>query len=251
MYRLIRGLYKYSFILYDRIFFLIQILILSLYKNKLCIVSFYMRNISDDVLIAQSKMVKKYVNKNEQFKFVQLRTGFSHSKSIDIFFRFTRFQFILLLDIDCVPINKNAVSKLLKQVQHSFMAGAAQRASHLNNNDHIYVGPFLMCINTRKYREMGRPSAVETTDGDVAEMLTYTAENLNERITFYYPSFCGQRKWRLTGDMYFGTNTVYENDFLHTFQIRDLPHQVSFVHLIETILSSDVDPLDTIKNFNI
>jgi hypothetical protein len=204
-------------------------------KNKMAVVSFYMSNISKDVVAAQAEIISRFLPVGVDV--IQLHTGFGHANSIDLFLCFSRYEIIILLDIDCIPISIDAFPTLIAQARAGFLVGAAQRAHHIDNECHIYVGPFLMGLNMAAYRQLGRPRFSETRRGDVAEELTYRAEAHQCEIKFLWPTSCEAPLWHLTDDAYFGRNTIYENSFLHAFQIRQPEHQAAFLATIGRVLA--------------
>jgi hypothetical protein len=209
--------------------------------NRIAVVSFYMANISKDVVAAQARVIRCFLP--EGVDLVQLHTGFGHGRSIDLFVALSTYDVIVLLDIDCVPISAEALPKLIEQAQDGALVGAAQRANHIGNENHLYAGPFLMAFSRESYRRLGSPSFRETRRGDVAEELTYRAEALNLPIHYLWPTTCEAPKWHLTGDVTFGRNTVYEHAFLHAFEIRMPDQQKAFLATIERVLGKERAPV--------
>jgi hypothetical protein len=166
-----------------------------------------------------------------------MQTGFGHSNSIELFLRFCRYDIIILLDIDCIPICKGAIPTVLEWARAGFLVGAAQRANHISNDQHIYVGPFLMGLNMATYRKLGMPGCSETARGDVGEELTYRAEKDKLQIQFLWPTRCELPIWHLTDDIYFGRNTIYEDSFLHAFEIRKPKQQADFLAAMCRVLA--------------
>lgn len=206
-------------------------------KNKVAVVSFYMSNISNDVVAAQAQTIDRFLP--EGVDFLQMHTGFGHAKSVDLFLWLCRYDIIILLDIDCIPISMAAIPTLLERAKAGFLVGAAQRAHHIGNGCHIYVGPFLMGLNMATYKKLGRPRFSETPRGDVGEELTHRAETDRLAIQFLWPTSCDVPLWHLTGDIYFGRNTIYENSFLHAFEIRKLEQQAAFLATIHRVLAGN------------
>ncbi len=95
------------------------------------------------------------------------------------------FETILILDIDCIPLSKEALDYTFQQAEKNILVGNIQRANHINNNEHLYVGPSYMCFTKQFYEEIGRPSFEFTIRGDVGEEITYQAEQHNKEIEFY------------------------------------------------------------------
>lgn len=205
--------------------------------NTIAVVSFYMQNVGKDVVAAQRQAIKRFLPAGVDL--VQLKTGFGHGRTVDLFVALSRYDLIVLLDIDCIPIAATALPDLIAKAKAGALAGAAQRANHIDNADHIYVGPFLMAFSRATHARLGRPSFRETKRGDVGEELTYRAEAANVPIHFLWPTSCDEAKWHLKDDISFGRNTVYDRAFLHAFQIRLPDQQTAFVERVQRVLDGE------------
>lgn len=205
-------------------------------RNRTAVVSFYMGNIAMDVVRAQAAAIRRFLP--DGVDLVQLKTGFGHGRSIDLFLALSDYDIVVLLDIDCIPIAADALPLLIGAAESGALVGAAQRANHICNHDHIYAGPFLMALSRKTYRVLGSPSFTETRRGDVAEELTYRAEAKHHPIRYLWPSSCEVPKWHLTGDMHFGRNTIYDNAFLHAFEIRMPDQQKAFLATVDRVLKA-------------
>jgi hypothetical protein len=203
--------------------------------NTIAVVAFYMQNVSENVVAAQAEAIRRFLPKGVDL--VQLKTGFAHGRTIDLFLAFADYDVVLILDIDCIPISANAIPSLIAAAQAGALVGAAQRANHIGNDDHIYVGPFLMGFSRATHARLGRPSFRETKRGDVGEELSYRAEVLGVPIEFLWPTSCDEAKWHLKDDIHFGRNTIYADKFLHAFEIRRPEQQAAFVATVRRVLA--------------
>jgi hypothetical protein len=208
--------------------------------NRVVVISFYMKNIARDVVRAQAAAITRFLPKGADL--VQLKTGFGHGRSIDLFLTWTNYDIVVLLDIDCVPITSEALLQLIAAAEAGQLVGAAQRANHIDNDHHLFVGPFLMAFSRATYQSLGAPSFRETPRGDVGEELTYCAQACNHPICFLWPTSCEEPKWHVTGDIHCGRNTIYENAFLHAFEIRMPDQQKVFLATIDHVLRDEPVP---------
>lgn len=203
--------------------------------NHIVVVSFYMQNVSNDVVAAQAQAINRFLPPGVDL--IQLKTGFAHGRTIDLFLAFTRYDIILVLDIDCIPISTGAIPTMIDAAKDGALIGAAQRAAHIGNDDHIYVGPFLVGFSRATHARLGYPSFRETKLGDVGEELTYRAEAAGVPIRFLWPTSCDEPKWHLTGGIKFGRNTIYDGVFLHAFEIRMPEQQKAFIATVKRVLA--------------
>lgn len=132
-------------------------------------------------------------------------------------------EYTIFLDIDCIPLSPVSFTHFFDSrwpITSGSLMGAAQRASHIRNNNHIYVGPFCMAFKNSVYRELGSPSFMESYRGDVGEEITYRWQEKNHPVVYIYPSDVEQPLWDLIPGVQFGIGTTYENLFYHAFCIR-------------------------------
>ncbi len=199
------------------------------------VVAFYMANISTRVVLAQRRILKAFAPPDVAI--LQIETAEGHGTAMQNFIRQTRYRTILFLDIDCIPLNRQSIGKLIKFAEGGELAGAVQRASHIRNDGHLYVGPFCMALTTTLYREIGEPTFQETSRGDVGEELTYAMEERGCPVHFLWPTSVEQPIWPLTETVLFGPGTTYEDSFWHAFHIRERISQQRFATRCEEILA--------------
>lgn len=129
------------------------------------------------------------------------------------------------LDLDCVPLNREIVISSIRQAfeQNSFV-GVAQASNHLSNKAHIFAAPAFFFIKVAAWHKLGRPSFAETARSDVAQEVSYIAEERGLRYRALYPQ-CYEDKaaegvWRLGNYGFFGIGTVFEGGVYHLYQGR-------------------------------
>ena len=196
------------------------------------IASFYMDNVNPDVAKAQQRVVEGFCDLPLQ----QIKTDKSHAQAMDEFMATTQYDTVVFLDIDAIPLVEGAI-EILAGLALDGIAGAPQRANHLDNNGHIYVAPSVMAIDVAFYRKIGSPSAQPTRMGDVAEEWTYVAERYTNPI---YLDILDVEvpKWKLD-DRMFGLNTSYgianNKLFFHAFEGRSKAQQQRFIEIANSI----------------
>jgi hypothetical protein len=148
-------------------------------------------------------------------------------------------ELVLILDIDCVPLTAAAILALAAQAQAGALAGCVQRANHIDNGAHLYVGAFCLALSRALWERLGRPSFEPTGRGDVGEELTYACEAAGAPVAMLWPSRVEEPRWDLTEGRQFGVNTEYGGAFLHTFNIRSPEYQQRFVARCRAILGQE------------
>ena len=160
-----------------------------------------------------------------------------------------KYDNVLVLDIDCIPLNQQALTHIFQKASLGFLIGNAQRSHYIENNEHIFIGSSCICINKLVFERLGKPSMVPTARGDIAEEFVYIAEEKNMPIEFFYPqsyeaSPYGATSWALKGDLpHYGIGTTFESSdgrarFYHLFESRTNLHVDKFISKCETVLNT-------------
>lgn len=148
-----------------------------------------------------------------------------HGYWMDEVIRSTDADVVGFLDIDCIPLTKDAVSELVKfVVKNKSIAGCAQATNHIAPMTHVFVAPCCFFIWKPLYEALGRVSFMETNRSDVCEELCYVAESNGVRMKAHYPSFFEREPeegvWRLGNYGLYGVGTTFANKFYHLYQSR-------------------------------
>ena len=208
---------------------------------KASVFSIYMSNICNDVVAAQHACVSKYLPADWEFhQYLHSPQQFEirhHAAAISRCIQESINDVIILLDIDCIPLTRNAFQFLSWAAHRGDLVGAVQRANHINNNEHLYVGPFCMAFSKKKYIEVGSPSFNETSRGDCGEELTYRWQENGEVVRFLWPSAIEQPTWDLIAGKKFGYGTTYDGFFYHSFCSRDRTTRERFLNKCRSILN--------------
>lgn len=147
-----------------------------------------MRNITADAVQHQKKVVDKFNKSN--ITFYQVLTDVSHGYTMTKLVEMLEkkgHDAILFLDIDCVPVNDYALDYVFKQAYAGKVIGDAQRSNHIENDQHVFAGAHNVCFSIETYNKIGRPSLEPTTRGDVAEELTFRAEESKIDVELFMP----------------------------------------------------------------
>ncbi len=205
-------------------------------QARAAVVAFYMVNISTRVVLAQRRLLKLFTPPD--IAILQIETSASHGSAMQDFIRNTRYRAVLFLDIDCIPLHRHAIGKLIELAESGALAGNIQRSNHIENDGHLFVAPSCMALTTALYREIGQPTFLDTPRGDVGEELTYTMEQQGRPLHFLWPTKVdGELIWALTDKISYGRGTTFGDSFWHAFEIRERPHQKRFVRRCEEIFA--------------
>lgn len=235
---------------------------------KACIASYFMPNIDKRTVELQKKVVEKFNRSKLPHLVIQgeiphglfmdyvwtmngdnVKTleGQSINKQLD-------FDVILFLDIDCIPVHEEAIDLYLTKALEGSLVGNAQRSGHIENDNHLFVAPSALAISKNNFNLIGKPSALETKRGDVAEEYTYAAEANNVKVDLLLPTKYDRNVyrydwekdkrpyWTLENNLpNYGLGTTYGVDgvdlFWHNFQIRVEGQQEQFWKKCEELLN--------------
>ncbi len=191
-------------------------------KTRATVYSIYMDNIPASVVDAQRSVVDRFLPRG--WEFLQYKAykadSYSHPAAMAVCAAKNKLPITIFLDIDCVPLSEVALDLLAARAELGMLVGAVQRANHIHNDCHLYVGPFCMAFATHQYQKHGKPTFYETDRGDVGEELTYAWKAKDKPVYFLWPSHVEQPQWDLVNGLRFGIGTTYQDMFYHKFCAR-------------------------------
>lgn len=221
-------------------------------KAEVLITSFSNKAIPAKLVQEQDKVMRATI-RSEKYLWLSFKskTRAMHYQFIDAILSeaLTKFRYVILLDVDCVPFTEDSIHKLVSLSSSGQLAGVEQ-VSPDHNSGHFYVSPVACCISDEIYGRLGRPSAIQNLNGDVMESFTFAAENLNIPIYLIrVKKVIGEKLWSFPDGRRFGIGTVYaQNDrplFYHNFcsstKSNTFPgydHLEFFYHTCKSILSA-------------
>jgi len=153
-----------------------------------CIASIFMKNIDINSVQMQKKVVEKFNKSNISHYQVltEAPPGYTMDKLVDML-EAKGHDAIMFLDIDCLPLNDSALDYFFQQAYAGKIIGDAQRSNHIQNDQHVFAAPHNVTFTIADYRKCGNPSFLPNYRGDVAEELTFRAEESNIPIEIIMP----------------------------------------------------------------
>ena len=221
-----------------------------------CIASLFMKNIDQKTVRLQTEVVKKF-NKSNIMHYPVLTDappGYTMDKLIEMLEK-RGHDAIMFLDIDCVPLNDNALDYFFEQAYNGKVIGDAQRSNHIQNDQHVFCAPHNVTFTVDVYHKLGNPSFMPNHRGDVAEELTFRARENNIQVEIVMPlrydappiRMDWESKdlppyWDLADGMpKYGIGTTFGNDsgdlFWHNYQIFHPGQQERFWKKCEELLN--------------
>ena len=120
---------------------------------------------------------QKDVFNHFQLPLTQHHKKLDHSSWMDAVLQQSRADVVLFVDNDCIPLTRSAVMEALQWAakQNSFL-GLAQATNHINRGVHVFAAPAFLAIARAAWKQLGQPSCRPTSRSDVAEELSWRAE---------------------------------------------------------------------------
>lgn len=165
-----------------------------------------------------------------------------HGVWLNSIFRSSKADIVCIIEPDLVPLDKDAVNDMISfVVKNKTFVGIAQCASHKTPANHIYAGPGFFVMPLAIYKQLGQPCFRPPRGGDVAEGISFAADNIGFRYRALMPT-CFERipkggAWALACAGHYGIGTVYHNRFYHLFESRKNQNIELYAKRCEEIIS--------------
>ena len=156
-------------------------------KNP-CIATIFMSNIDEKMVNMQRLVVAKY-NKSGIVHYPVL-TGADPGTTMDKLVPMLEqrgHDAVMFLDVDALPLTDAALDYFFQQAYAGKLIGSAQRSNHIQNNQHVFAAPHNITFTIDMYKNIGSPSFSPNQRGDVAEELTFAAEENNIPVEIVMP----------------------------------------------------------------
>ncbi|MBM3487595.1 MAG: hypothetical protein FJX67_13345 [Alphaproteobacteria bacterium] len=138
---------------------------------------------------------------------------------------------ILLLDIDCIPLNRAVVERAFAAAEAGALFGVAQAANHLDAG-FIYDAPAFLALARRTWEMLGWPSFAADARFNVGARLSAAAQAAGVAVELLWPSFTLVPRWPLAERGCYGIGTFYDGSVFHLFQSR---HETAYAEAFDTV----------------
>ena len=194
------------------------------------IYSFAHINLPKIIVDQQFKVFDKF-----GLKINQIINDDTHGKNLENLIKNCKSDYIVIFDVDCIPLVKNIFDYINDDIQNYDLVGAIGCANHLNKND-IYVHPSFMFFKPQLYFDCGSPFLHEDHNNDVAQNFTRSCIKNNKKIKYWSNTNSNDYIWYLPNNTKFGHGTVYEQKVYHQFEIRKQEQHDSFIKKCKLVL---------------
>lgn len=178
------------------------------------IVSFHNGNLHPDIVRYQKRVFDYF-----RLPLLQVETNLKHPDAIDHWLNNNEWENVTIFDIDCIPLEPEAILFAYMHAKNGMIYGAAQQANHISDSG-IYASPAFITFSRETWEKMNKPSFRATEFGDVGHELTMYAPIHNVQVELIWPAHVEVPKWVLGKSSQFGLGTTYQNGIFHAFESR-------------------------------
>lgn len=149
-----------------------------------------------------------------------------HSIWMDAVLKQSKADVVLFVDNDCVPLNRSAPMEAIRWAKkHQSFLGIAQASNHIKKGIHVYAAPAFLAISRSAWMRLGQPSCRRTARSDVAEELSWHAEEKGLNYKAWYPTHfhhhpSHKRLWRLGNYGCYGIGSIFAERVFHLYEGR-------------------------------
>lgn len=211
------------------------------------IISMYWNNIDPRIIKAQADVFSHFGFSLEQME----GTGIDHGDWLDdTMGKLPEDEVVLFIDIDCIPIRKEAIIEAFEAAGRGCFYGVAQVANH-KDKEHVYISPVFMCLSKKTWRELDSPSFKETVNSDAGQNVTRVAQQKGIEIRMSMPTGCLKPVWNLSDVGFYGIGTFYQSGLFHLFQARKQRNIKWFLEVSRQVLAGQrINPMALQKKYN-
>jgi len=156
-------------------------------------------------------------------------------------------DYIIIFDIDCIPLNKSFYNTLLSEIKDgNTLSGGTGCALH---KDPItaYIHPCFFGFKKSLYYDCGAPDLMHTRvknkycalPADTAQNFTHQCRRTEKKLKFWNITHSNDITWESPAlNLKWGHGTVFEHTIYHQYQIRRSSQQKPFIQKCKEILNN-------------
>jgi len=124
---------------------------------------------------------------------------------------------ILFLDVDAIPLSREALEWTLDMAYSGHLVGNAQRSNHYDNDQHVFAAISYAAFTRETYEKAWSPTMCFTKKYDCSELFTVNCERAGIPVTLLMPSGSESTNqdneyWKLADGMpTYGIGTTFSN----------------------------------------
>jgi hypothetical protein len=166
-------------------------------------------------------------------------------------------EVIGFFDVDCIPTNRDIVEKSISYVvENNSFIGIAQASNHIPPCSHIFAAPAFFFITKDCYmNRLNKPSFLENERSDVAEEVSYVAEEKNVKYRCFYPTHFERPStegvWDLSNYGKFAIGTHFNGGIYHLYQGRFANNVALFNERCNQIISGNFSTQNMISSIEL
>jgi glycosyltransferase involved in cell wall biosynthesis len=193
-------------------------------------------NVDQRIIDAQKSVLDHF-----KIDYTLHRENVDHGQWMNSIMESSTDEVVGFLDVDCVPLNSQIVPAAQTYcVKNKSFIGIAQVSNHIPPAAHIYAAPAFFFINRQAWHDLDKPTFAVTVSSDVAENVSYAAEERGLPYRALYPVKCAEPLWRLGNYGMYGIGTEFIGGIYHLYQSRMSENMKMFERVCEEVVSNEV-----------
>ena len=193
-------------------------------------------NVDDRIIEAQKSVLDHF-----KIEYTLHRENVDHGEWMNRIMQSSEDEVVGFLDVDCVPLNSQIVPAAQTYcVKNKSFIGIAQVSNHIPPAAHIYAAPAFFFINRQAWLDLGKPTFAATPNSDVAENVSYAAEERGLPYRALYPVKCVEPLWQLGNYGMYGIGTEFIGGIYHLYQSRMSENIKMFERVCEEVVANEV-----------
>ncbi len=168
--------------------------------------SLHWENYNQAIVQSQKQVFDKF-----EIPITYTKANVRHDEWMDYICKNVEADVYFFVDADCVILNREIFDASLEYVLRiTPFLGTAQASNHIHPYSHVFAAPAFFMITRDCYRALGSPSFCMNHRSDVAEEVSYVAEEKAWRIELSIQRALTMSQWRAFGD--WGTMDFTESE---------------------------------------
>lgn len=201
------------------------------------IYSFARTDLNKEILYYQKEVFRKFNLNITQL--VGDCDQYGHGEILNKIIQESPNDYIIIFDIDCIPLTKSFYNILLSQIKGgTVLSGAKGCALHIDEHT-AYVHPCFFGFKKSLYYECNSPDLRYDENADTGQNFTHQCRKLGKTLKFWNVTHSNDITWESPSlNLKFGHGTVFEYMIYHQYQIRLTEQQTPFLNKCKKVLNN-------------
>ena len=211
------------------------------------IYSFAQNDLNKEILYYQKEVFRKF-NLNINQVIIdkspgKLKYQNKHGDALNKIIHNATDDYIVIFDVDCIPLNKLFYNTLLSQIKDgNTLSGSIGCALHIDPTI-AYIHPCFFGFKKSLYYDCGAPDLKADNHPwpgttDTAQEFTNCCRKAGKKLKFWNVTDSSDTIWESASlNLKFGHGTIFEDSIYHQYEIRKSTQQEPFIQKCKEVLN--------------